>query len=120
MPAPTATACSYSCVTVGEPTPRAALLYDRDCGFCRWSVGNILRRDTRRTLLPIGIQSPEGQRLLTGMPEEQQLASWHLVLADGRVLSGGAAAPELLRLLGMGARARLLSVAPGATNLMYQ
>jgi predicted DCC family thiol-disulfide oxidoreductase YuxK len=78
-------------------TPRAALLYDRNCGFCRWLVARILRRDRRGALLPVAIQSAEGHRLLAGVPEEQQLDTWHLVRADGTVLSGDEAMPEVLR-----------------------
>jgi predicted DCC family thiol-disulfide oxidoreductase YuxK len=46
--------------------------------------------------VPIG--SEEGQRLLAGMPEEERLASWHLV-RDGRRSSAGAAFPPVFSLL---------------------
>ena len=45
------------------------------------------------------IQGEEGERLLAGIPPERRLDSWHLVTPAGRVLSAGAAAPELALLL---------------------
>lgn len=81
---------------------RHAVLYDRDCGFCRWALGLILRWDRRRALRPVALQDAEADRLLDGMPAEARMASWHLVDPDGRVRSAGAALPQLLRLLPRG------------------
>jgi predicted DCC family thiol-disulfide oxidoreductase YuxK len=78
---------------------QATLLYDSDCGFCRWCLGKVLAWDRRRSLRPVAIQSEEADRLLTGMPEDERLASWHLVEDDGAVRSAGAAFPGLFRLL---------------------
>jgi predicted DCC family thiol-disulfide oxidoreductase YuxK len=102
-----------------EPT-RHAVLYDRDCGFCRWSLDKILAWDRRRQLTPVAIQSDEGQRLLGPIPPERRLDSWHLV-RDGQVLSAGAAAPPLLDLLPGGRPlAALLRRFPGATERTYR
>jgi predicted DCC family thiol-disulfide oxidoreductase YuxK len=99
----------------------ATLLYDRDCGFCRWCLGKVLAWDRRRSLRPVAIQSEEGERMLAGMPEERRLASWHLVEGDGAVRSAGAAFPGLFRLLAGGAPlATLTSRAPGATDRAYR
>jgi predicted DCC family thiol-disulfide oxidoreductase YuxK len=76
---------------------RWALLYDRDCGFCRWCTSKVLAWDRRERLRPVAIQDPEAQRLLAGMEEERRLDSWHLVTSDGEVHSAGAAFPPLLR-----------------------
>ena len=81
----------------------AIVLYDRDCGFCRWSLAKILRWDRAGRLRPVPIESPEGDALLADMPPEQRLASWHLVLEDGRRYSGGDAFAPLLALLPAGA-----------------
>src|SRR4030081_2480108 len=78
---------------------RATLLYDRDCGFCRWTVARVLRRDRNRDLSAVSIQSHEGQRLVAPVPQDRRLDSWHLVLGDGRLYSGGAVFGPLLRLL---------------------
>lgn len=87
------------------------VLYDRDCGFCRWSVARLLRADRSRRLDPVAIQSPEGERLLAGVPEQSWLESAHAVGPDGRVLSGGDAAPLIASCLRGG---RGLSAAAGA------
>ena len=55
------------------------LLYDRDCGYCRVCVAVVLRWDRGERLRPVALQSPEADALLAGMPEDQQMASWHLV-----------------------------------------
>jgi predicted DCC family thiol-disulfide oxidoreductase YuxK len=78
---------------------QAVLLFDGRCGFCRRSVTRILRWDRHGRLRPVALQDPEADDLLGGMPEEQKLASWHLVTPAGRVHSAGAALPPLLRLL---------------------
>jgi predicted DCC family thiol-disulfide oxidoreductase YuxK len=78
---------------------QAAILYDADCGFCKWSVDKILGWDRRRVLRPVPIQSEEGARLLAGVPRRKWLASWHLALPSGEVRSAGAAAAPLAELL---------------------
>lgn len=79
---------------------RLTLLYDADCGFCRWSVAQLLRLDRRAVVQAEPIQGPEGQRLLAGLPSEDRLASAHVVTPDGRVFSGGDGFPPLLDALG--------------------
>ena len=76
----------------------ASILYDADCGFCRWSLAQLLRLDRRNRLRPVPLQQLEADTLLSGMSRDEQMASWHLV-DDGRVYSGGAALAPLLRLL---------------------
>src|SRR5688572_2451991 len=82
--------------------PEATVLYDEDCGFCKWSLDKILAWDRARKLRPVAIQSDEGQRLLAGVAEERRLESWHLVDANGTLRSAGAAAPPLLDLMPAG------------------
>ena len=97
-----------------------ALLYDADCGFCRWSLDKILAWDRRRRLRPVAIQSEEGQRLLAPVAPEHRLDSWHLVV-DGEVRSAGAAAPPLLDVLPGGRPlAALLRAFPDATERAYR
>jgi predicted DCC family thiol-disulfide oxidoreductase YuxK len=101
--------------------PEATLLYDSDCGFCRWCLGKVLAWDRRGSLRPVSLQSEEGERLLAGVPEEERLASWHLVDRDGAVRSAGAAFPSLFRLLPGGAPlATLTSRTPRATDRAYR
>jgi predicted DCC family thiol-disulfide oxidoreductase YuxK len=77
----------------------AAVLYDRECGFCRWALARILRRDRMSVLRPVAIQSAEGKELLAALRPDQRMASWHLAFADGGLYSGDAAVRPLLRLL---------------------
>ena len=82
---------------------RHVVLYDEDCGFCRWSLDRLLRWDRRGSLRAAPIQSEEGARLLADLDEHDRLASWHLVTSDGRRYAGGAAAAPMARLLPAGA-----------------
>ncbi|MGH3042198.1 MAG: thiol-disulfide oxidoreductase DCC family protein [Gaiellaceae bacterium] len=100
---------------------QAAILFDARCGYCRRTVERILRWDRRGRLRPVALQDPEADELLGGMDEERKLASWHLVAADGRVYSAGAAFPPLLRLLPGGRPlAALTETFPGLTERAYQ
>jgi predicted DCC family thiol-disulfide oxidoreductase YuxK len=100
---------------------QAALLYDRSCGFCRRCVERILRWDRHRRLRPVALQDPEASDLLGDMEERTRMASWHVVMADGRVFSAGAAFPPLLRLLPGGRPlAALASAFPGLTERGYR
>jgi len=78
---------------------RAVLLYDSDCGFCRWSLGKVLAWDRRGRLRPVSLQSKEAKELLAGMSEAERMGSWHLVGPDGELRSAGAGIAPLLRLL---------------------
>jgi predicted DCC family thiol-disulfide oxidoreductase YuxK len=96
------------------------ILYDADCGFCRTSLAIVLAWDRRRRLRPVALQSPEAKSLLAGMPEEQRMASWHLVAEGGEVNSAGAAFPQLFRLLPGGRPlAALAARFPGAAQRAY-
>ena len=102
-------------------TPRAVVLYDHDCGFCRWTLGLLLRWDRRRRLWPAPISGPAGDRWLSGMPVEERLASWHLVEAGGRVTSGGRALAEVLAYVPGGAlSAPVLRLAPRIVERAYR
>lgn len=100
---------------------RATLLYDSDCGFCRWCLGKVLAWDRRRSIRPLAIQSEEADRLLTGMSEERRLGSWHLVEENGTVRSAGDAFPKLFRLLPAATPlASLTTRAPRTTDRAYR
>src|SRR5207245_9789881 len=43
---------------------RGVILYDQDCGFCKWSLDKILAWDRSKRLRAVPIQSDEGERLL--------------------------------------------------------
>ncbi len=97
------------------------ILYDRDCGFCKWSLDKILWWDRHGRLRPVPIQSAEAERLLPDMSPEQRLASWHLVGPGGAVTSAGPAAEPLARLLPRGRPlAFLFRSFPRATDRAYR
>ena len=43
---------------------RWAVLYDADCGFCKWLLSALLRWDRAARLHPIALQRPEADELL--------------------------------------------------------
>jgi predicted DCC family thiol-disulfide oxidoreductase YuxK len=75
------------------------VLYDADCGFCRWSVDVLLRHDPRGRLRPVAISSPEGERLLGALPRDRRESSAHVVTPDGRIWSGGDAVTPIVAAL---------------------
>ena len=97
------------------------MLYDRDCGFCRWSLAQLLALDRRSALRPVALGTAEADRLLADLSEEQRQASWHLVSPGGPRWSAGAGAPPLLRLLPGGrGPAAVLERIPTATERTYR
>jgi predicted DCC family thiol-disulfide oxidoreductase YuxK len=77
----------------------ATVLYDLDCGFCRWSMARVLAWDRRRRLRPMAIQDAEGAELLAPLAPAARLASWHVSFPDGRLYSAGPALPQVVGLL---------------------
>ena len=99
---------------------RATLLYDDDCGFCRWALDRILFWDRRGALEPMPLQSPRAAELLRDVDPAERMESWHLVLEDGTVHSGGEAVAPLARILPLGAPAALVAKTfPRAMNALY-
>lgn len=78
------------------------MLYDADCGVCRWLLGRILTWDRAGNLRVLALQTPEAQALLAAVPEDEWMKSWHLVDRAGTVHSAGDAFPSLLDELPMG------------------
>jgi predicted DCC family thiol-disulfide oxidoreductase YuxK len=102
-------------------TQQWIVLYDADCGFCRWSLARLLARDAAHRLRPMALGTPEADTLLPDLTPEQRAASWHLIAPDGRRASGGAAAAPLLRLLPRGrAPAAMLERIPRLAERGYR
>jgi predicted DCC family thiol-disulfide oxidoreductase YuxK len=98
----------------------AVLLYDADCGFCRWAIDRLLAWDRDKRLRVVPLQDAEAELLLPGIDVETKMGSWHLVM-DGQVYSGGAVAPPLLRLLPGGRPLAAVTAAfPGTTERTYR
>jgi predicted DCC family thiol-disulfide oxidoreductase YuxK len=100
---------------------RVSVLYDEDCGFCRWSAARLRSWDRRHALRFVPIQSAQGQALLEPIPAHRRLDSMHAITPDGRVWSAGAAAVPILRRLPAGAPLATAAAAlPGLTDLVYR
>ena len=96
------------------------MLYDSDCGFCRWTLAWVLRWDRHRRLRPMPLQAPEADPLLGDLSDEERRSQAHLVAPDGRRWSGGAAVAPVLRLLPGGrVPAALAAAAPRLTARAY-
>lgn len=97
------------------------VLYDADCGFCKWLLAGLLRWDRAVRLRPIALQRPEADGLLADLAPAERMASWHLISPTGARRSGGAAVPPLLRVL---PRGRVLAAAfarfPSLTDRGYR
>jgi predicted DCC family thiol-disulfide oxidoreductase YuxK len=96
---------------------RPVLIYDGNCAFCRAWVDRIRRWDRRNTIELMPAAERFRVRGLPPLSDAQLDAAMHFVLSDGRVLSGGRAIPELLRLLPGGRLPRLLFHLPGVQRL---
>src|SRR3954447_21150300 len=97
------------------------LIYDRDCGFCRWCLGKVLAWDRRRAVRPVALGTPKANELLADVPAAERLNSWHLVEESGTVASAGAGFKPLFRLLPGGTPfAAIAARFPGATESGYR
>lgn len=95
------------------------VLYDDDCGFCRWSAAMLGRWDRRRRLAFAPIQASDD--LLSPVPVGERLTAMHVVELDGRVWTGGAALTRLALLLpGAGPLAAVGRAAPGLAEGAYR
>jgi predicted DCC family thiol-disulfide oxidoreductase YuxK len=69
--------------------PRAAVLYDGDCAFCRRSVALLHKLDWRHRLEPVNVRADAPllhRPPVAGAPLLEQM---HVLTADGRHLYGG-------------------------------
>lgn len=97
-----------------------AVLFDEDCGLCRWSADKLGTWDKDDALRFIGIRSVEGDRILHAMDMDTRLASWHAAADNGAVWSAGAAVPVVARRLRGGAPiAWLAETFPETTERLY-
>ncbi|MGH7416656.1 MAG: thiol-disulfide oxidoreductase DCC family protein [Candidatus Rokuibacteriota bacterium] len=77
---------------------RAVLIYDGDCAMCRGSALWLMRRAKVADLLEIlPCRSRPRRERYPQLSDEACMQAMQLVLADGRILSGADAVPELLR-----------------------
>jgi predicted DCC family thiol-disulfide oxidoreductase YuxK len=97
------------------------VIYDSDCGFCRWSMAWVLRLDRNHRVRPAALDSPEADEALADLAPAVRGASWHLVSPEGQRFSAGAGLPPLLRLLPGGRIPGAVAAAlQPLTNLLYR
>ncbi|MEX2274409.1 MAG: DUF393 domain-containing protein [Actinomycetota bacterium] len=100
---------------------RTVVLYDEDCGLCRWSVDRVLDWDRFGRVRVTPIQSEEGSRLLHEVADDGRLHSMHVVDRAGAVYSGGGAVAVLLHSLPFGSPlAWVAERAPRLTERLYR
>lgn len=85
-----------------QPPQHWRVLYDGDCGLCKWILAWLLRFDRARRLRPVALQRPEAEALLADLDPAERMASMHLVAPDGKRASAGPALAALFRLLAGG------------------
>lgn len=106
--------------TASGSQERWTLLYDGDCGFCKWTLSGVLAWDRQGRIVPLAIQSTHAQALLRDLSPEERLASVHLISPDSERLSAGAVPAPLLRLLPGGSiPALLIARLPRLTSRAY-
>jgi predicted DCC family thiol-disulfide oxidoreductase YuxK len=112
----------------------AIVIYDGDCGFCRWCLAVLLRADRDGALRPLPLGSAGADDLLADLSPEERVASWHLILdpeetqaarvadASGptRFSAGAALAPALSLLRDGRIPAALFARFPRATERGYR
>lgn len=82
------------------PVTQLTVLYDEDCGFCRWTADQLRSLDRRGRLEFVPLQHaadhperPALARLAANHPLKETL---HVLRRDGRVRQGGGAMLEIL------------------------
>lgn len=97
------------------------VLYDGDCGLCKWLLAGLLRFDRTGRLRTLALQRAEAKALLVDLDPAEQMASMHLISPDGTRTSGGEALPALLGLLSGGRLpAAFLGRFPRLTDRFYR
>lgn len=87
------------------------LLYDADCGVCKFIVARVLELDRGRRYRPLALQDPRAAELLPQLTPAQRMESFHIVEPDGSVRSAGD---------GLAALAPPLERFPGAASRLYR
>ena len=99
-----------------------AVLYDRDCGFCGWTVTHLRRLDRRRRLEFVPLQEAGDRIDRPALADAARLhrleESIHVVASDGSVFCGGQAVLAIFDVLPGGRIVRRWSRLPGAEALV--
>ena len=87
------------------------ILWDGDCGFCRRSVGWIMRRDKKHRLRAVAYQDAPSPPMTPQLREACQSAV-HVVTTNGKTLRAGCAFLFILQQIGHRRLARTLEQKP--------
>lgn len=104
------------------PNERMTVLFDRDCGFCTWTVARLGRWDRLARLRYIALQDAgaviDRPDLAAVAARYRLSSSLHVVMADGTVRSRGRAMLAILDALPGGWTLRPWAQLPGMTSLV--
>jgi predicted DCC family thiol-disulfide oxidoreductase YuxK len=93
-----------------EPDPSLCVLYDGDCPLCSREIGWYQKRGADERIRWINLRDAGLTSLPAGIGRDAALARFHVVQADGAVVSGAAAFVRLWQAYpGLRLAARLLS-----------
>ena len=102
----------------------AVLIYDAECPFCRGAVDWVRRNGpTPGAFEYMPCRSENTRERFPAIGEDACMRAVHIVLADGTVLAGEKAVPEIVRRLPRWRRAAALFSLPGAgflSRLLYR
>jgi predicted DCC family thiol-disulfide oxidoreductase YuxK len=97
------------------------VLYDDDCGLCKWLLAGLLAWDRGGHLRPLALQRPEAAALLADLTPAERMESWYLIAPGGERHAAGAALAPLLRQLPGGTIAAVVPArAPRCTERGYR
>jgi predicted DCC family thiol-disulfide oxidoreductase YuxK len=88
---------------IHEPMTPLTVLYDGECGFCRWTAANLRRWDVERRLRVRPYQETDREPILKELLRGHRLAeSVHTLDGAGRVADGAAAVLAITAVLPCG------------------
>jgi predicted DCC family thiol-disulfide oxidoreductase YuxK len=97
------------------------VLYDADCGLCKFLLALLLRWDRSLRLRPVALQRARAATLLADLDAAERMDSWHLIAPSGERSSGGAAlAPLFAQLPGGRLPGAVAARFPGAAGRGYR
>jgi predicted DCC family thiol-disulfide oxidoreductase YuxK len=99
------------------PVERLTVLYDDDCGFCRWSAGQLRALDRHRRLELVPLQHatdhPDRPDLARLARSHDLAGAIHVLRPDGETRAGGGAMLEIIDALPGGWLLRPWALLPG-------
>ena len=83
----------------GQPTNRAIVVFDGDCGVCTSSAELLTRIDTGRNFDLVSLHDARAKALLPDRTHEDLMREMHVVESDGRWYAGADAVRAIARRL---------------------